>query len=56
MMTGIAFLLVCLAVGYVGYWMVVNDMSDPDGAHIGLLATRRPKPRPDNRPRYPSPP
>ena len=56
MITGIAFLLVCLGVGYVGYWMVINDKNDPDGAHQELLATPRPKPRPMDRPRTPSSP
>ncbi|WP_162915177.1 hypothetical protein [Desertibaculum subflavum] len=46
MITGIAFLFVCLGIGYVGYWMVINDRSDPDGAHKGMLATPRPKPVP----------
>jgi hypothetical protein len=54
MITGIAFFLVCLGIGYVGYWMVINDRGDPDGGHRGLLATSRPKPTPQ--PRQPEQP
>jgi hypothetical protein len=52
MVTGIAFLLVCLGIGYVGYWMITNDKADPDGAYGGLLGMRRPKPRPPERPPF----
>lgn len=48
-MTGIAFLLVCVAVGYVGYWMIINDRLDPDGARKGWLATKEPKPPTEER-------
>jgi hypothetical protein len=55
MATGIAFLMVCLAIGYVGYWMITNEKVDPNGGYDGWFAMTRPKPKPPDQ-RFGPPP
>lgn len=36
------FLLFCCAVGYLLFWMLVNEKRDPNGGHDGWFAIKPP--------------